>query len=181
MRNFFNFILRLIFQTLHTMAHFPPGQHWMQAQLARGPREVAAVLEESVLFYPDIYWTLPAFRANLLHVTSPRSRVTRNAYPFMALSTTSQDVVINFPLTAALFYPPLVLIWPIGYHTAQRRNEFTFLLQILYHHDEATYTSRTTFINLVHYNLAGLSQESLITILSYALGNSLPLIVVMAG
>ena len=136
---------------------------------------------ESVLFYPDIYWALPAFRANLLHVTSPRSRVTRNAYPFLALSTTSQEVVINFPLTAALLYPPLVLIWPTGYHTAQRRNEITFLLQILYHHDEASYTSRTTFINSVHYNLAGLSQESLITILSYALGNSLPLIVVMAG
>ena len=173
------------------MAHFPPGQYWMQTQLMRGPtflsygsdtsREVAAVLGERVLFYPDIYWTLPAFQANLLHVSSPRSRVTRSAYPFMALSTTSQEVVINFLLTDDLLYPPLVLIWPTGYLTAQRRNEMNFLLGILYHHDEAAYTSCTTFSDSVHYNLAGLSQESLITILSYALGNSLPLIVVMAG
>ena len=164
---------------------------WMEAQLPRGPtflsygsttsREVAAVMGENILYYPDIYWALPAFRADLLHVTSPCSRVNRNAYPFLALSTTSQVAVINFPLTASLTYPPLVLVWPYGYHTAQRANEFTFLLQILYQHNEASHTSMTTFTTSVHYNLAALSPESLTTILSYALCNSLPLMVVMAG
>ena len=152
------------------MAHQHGGHVTINNDAQPIPREVPQTDQEHM-----------GYRANLLHVTSPRSRVTQNAYPFLALSTTSQVAVINFPLTASLTYPPLVLVWPYGYHTAQRANEFTFLLQILYQHDEASHTSMTTFTTSVHYNLAALSPESLTTILSYALCNSLPLMVVMAG
>ena len=73
------------------------------------------------------------FQSDLLHVG--HSQCLSNQYPFIATSTRSEMVVVPFDLTDEDIYPPLVFMWPLGYHSAARAQEWSLLLGILFNHD----------------------------------------------
>jgi hypothetical protein len=90
-------------------------------------------------------------------------------------------VVVPFDLTDENKYPPLVFVWPLGYHTTARAQDWLLLLETFFDIDQANHEISITFTDCVHYQLRGLTIDMMITLITYTMRYGIPVIITRAA